>query len=1444
MTTTEEPPVVTDRDLMPGHAQEIADSCIAEAVRDARGYETLYGSEEDQARLHDLHIPRWAWRDPMAFPGLLIPMYRVTGEEIGCQFKPAIPQEAPGGKRQKYASQSGVPNRLDVPPSMSDAVRDPTEPLWITEGIKKADCLASYGRPVLTLTGVFNWRGKHGTLGDWEDIPLQGRSVVVCFDSDARDKRNVMLAMQRLGRWLESKQAQVRYLIVPAEVDGTAVKGVDDYLHAGGTMDGLRDASMDQLPSETRDATFTDRVLTDTVCDEELDGRFRWASGLGWMQWTGRVWKEATEVTVIETVSRWALEQYHQAVDAQHSGTGRDLSSVVDGWRGVLSAARVGAIVRMARGTLECEAEGFDRDPNLLNCPNGIVDLRTGVLTPPDPDQLMTKIAGTDFVKEASHPDWTKALTALPDDVRDWYQLRIGQAATGHMTPDDLILICQGGGSNAKSTIYDACAKALGKYHVQVSDRVMLGSANDNHPTEMMDLMGARYAVLEETPEARRLDTNRAKKLAGTQEVTARRIRQDPVTFGATHSLFINSNHKPVVDETDHGTWRRLALVRWPYTYRKTQAEVKGPNDRLGDPTLRERCKADPKIQEAVLAWVVEGARRWYAMGTIMPPLPDRVEKDTEEWRRASDLILAYTKDRLEFDPDSHVIARELFADFNAYIKDKGQREWSDKTFVSRFGGHDLMTQNPVDRRRIKKQAGLSRPGGANAVLGSNYHAWLGLKFASGELPGDDCQDCPDDPFGGPAGDPSGVPDSSSSNGHKTDAEKILGGETVKFTVQPENGKAHVGEPDQDQVPSVPSADITKKISPTREVNFADGTHGTRSWNGISGTPVFDLGDDPFQDPPGAPEDPPADVPAIDLTGPIGIDLETADASTAFTYGPDFVRLAGVIDQHGTMRTGVDPAELVRMIGQAPEVYMHNGFGFDGPALAHWHGMDWKMFTGKLVDTEPLARQAHPPRSRGKSSVDEYDLDHVALRYGVIGKTDDLKALARKWGGYDKIPKDDAEYNAYLRGDLKATKGIREILPTDAYTDREHRILPLMGQMTLNGFKVDRELLQRRLEEGREKKAAALESLHDGYGLPLGRTVMRGRGKARHPVFEPSKSPLATTEGIAWLEGLWNEHGVTRPPRTDTGKLSTAAERLDTVADNPRCPEELREALGYMRTVTTTRTVYQTAATYLTPQGRVHPKVSMRQASGRGSVTEPGLTVFGKRDGKHIEREIFVADDGHVLITCDLSQVDMRAIAGHCQDPAYMDLFTFEPDGTPKDAHSWIAKLIGVLRQDAKAIGHGWNYGLGAKKMIEDGKDPKIVYAFVNGMEQQFPGLMTWRDEVRRKGADGEILDNGFGRLMRCDPQWAYTVAPALMGQGGARDITCEVLLRLMDKHPDYAQYLRAWIHDEFVFSVPVEQAEEIGAEIAKYFTWEWRGVPILNELSKPAANWGACSEK
>lgn len=571
----------------------------------------------------------------------------------------------------------------------------------------------------------------------------------------------------------------------------------------------------------------------------------------------------------------------------------------------------------------------------------------------------------------------------------------------------------------------------------------------------------------------------------------------------------------------------------------------------------------------------------------------------------------------------------------------------------------------------------------------------------------------------------------------------------------------------------------------------------------------------------------------------VGFDLETAKAGDLFHYGPGFVRLAGYAVGGDDPGFTDDPRKIIEILEEAPWIYAHNLFGFDLMALSFLYGADWEMLSAKSVDTLILDRLDNPPQARDVGGSDtKYDLDHVAERRGVLGKTDNIRELAKKFGGFDQIPVDNEEYRSYLAGDVNSVRALVAKLPRTPYAKREHKLASLAGRMTLNGFRVDQPLLEERISQGEDRKRGALEILNQDYGLPLGRFAWKGRGDAKEEFWESYDSPIASLEGRQWLIAVYNAYGVTNPPVTDKGRLATAADALAPLVESDSVHPDLRRIIGLMQIVTTTRTVYQTVANHLVGD-RVHAQITMAQASGRWSVTNPGLTVFGKRGGRHHERDIFLPEEGHVLLSCDLSQVDMRAVAGHSQDKNYMAMF--EPG---KDAHTEIAvQVFGdpAKRQDAKAIGHGANYGLGANKMIANGFDPEVVATFFTQMRRKYPRLIQWQEEVRDIGKSGQLLDNGFGRKMRCDPMRAYTQAPALMGQGGARDIMGEALLRLPE---EFRPFHRVMVHDEIVMSVPAEDAEEIKHEVRKAMTFEWKGVPILCDVSDPGSSWGEVSAK
>jgi hypothetical protein len=204
-------------------------SGISAAVVEGRGYWT--GAKRPQ--LEGL-VKAYQRR----VPALVLPTHSPDGETTSLQVRPDRPRVR-NGKAIKYETPGDSECILDLHPFMRPAARDASTPLWITEGVKKGDALASRGECAVALTGVWNWQRGGEPLPCWSHVALEGREVLVAFDSDVMTKPEVQLALERLVAFLEGRGARVLVVYLADAKEGSKV-GVDDYLAAGGTVAELR----------------------------------------------------------------------------------------------------------------------------------------------------------------------------------------------------------------------------------------------------------------------------------------------------------------------------------------------------------------------------------------------------------------------------------------------------------------------------------------------------------------------------------------------------------------------------------------------------------------------------------------------------------------------------------------------------------------------------------------------------------------------------------------------------------------------------------------------------------------------------------------------------------------------------------------------------------------------------------------------------------------------------------------------------------------------------------------------------------------------------------------------------------------------------------------------------------------------------------------------------
>ena len=235
-------PNSTTQSLSERHQALITASAIRPDVAEARGYRTV----TVKAELGRLGFSR----NQQQVPALLTPIYGVSGGIVNYMIRPDEPRIGKNGKLLKYEFPAGSRMAIDVHPFVREQITDPSIPLWITEGSRKADAAISIGLYCIAVPGVWNWRGTNEfggktALADWESIALKGSDVFIAYDSDVMLKPEVHDALARLGAFLASRGAKVRYVYLPPGPGVTKV-GLDDYLAAGHTVhDLLAEASSD-----------------------------------------------------------------------------------------------------------------------------------------------------------------------------------------------------------------------------------------------------------------------------------------------------------------------------------------------------------------------------------------------------------------------------------------------------------------------------------------------------------------------------------------------------------------------------------------------------------------------------------------------------------------------------------------------------------------------------------------------------------------------------------------------------------------------------------------------------------------------------------------------------------------------------------------------------------------------------------------------------------------------------------------------------------------------------------------------------------------------------------------------------------------------------------------------------------------------------------------------
>ena len=370
-------------------------------------------------------------------------------------------------------------------------------------------------------------------------------------------------------------------------------------------------------------------------------------------------------------------------------------------------AARLEAMERLARTEdgVPILPDELDADPWLIGTPRGVVDLRTGSLREPRPEDFITKATRAEFDPDARCDRWLKFLREImggKEHLVEFLQRAIGYTLTGS-TAERCLFFLYGSGANGKSTLLNVLQRVFGDYAMSTPAETLVTRRDRGVPNDIARMRGARLVATSEVEEGAALAEALVKKLTGGDVVTARFLFAEFFDFTPTFKIWLAANHKPRIHGDDYAIWDRIRLI--PFV-------VRIERDRQDKDLLNKLCKED----SGILAWAVRGCIDWWANGLRPPP---EVMLATAAYQSEMDTFDKWIRERCELDPNPlslfEAAASELYEDYGRWSKEN--ELWA----VSSVKFADRLATRGIDKRRkqfgnfyigIRLRASESGPGG------------------------------------------------------------------------------------------------------------------------------------------------------------------------------------------------------------------------------------------------------------------------------------------------------------------------------------------------------------------------------------------------------------------------------------------------------------------------------------------------------------------------------------------------------------------------------------------------------------------------------------------------------------------------------------------------------------------------------------------------------------
>ncbi len=302
---------------------------------------------------------------------------------------------------------------------------------------------------------------------------------------------------------------------------------------------------------------------------------------------------------------------------------------------------------------------GWDTNPMLLSCNNGIIELSNGKIRDGKPEDAITMSTNMDYDESALCPKWIKFVNEIffdDQDIIHYVKKALGYSITG-LTKEQVAFFCFGSGANGKSVLFKTISSVLGDYAHDAPSSLFQRNAFNTSTNDVAATEFKRFLVSSETLSSTKINEQRLKKWTGGDTESARYLYGEYFSFEPTVKPWLFINHKPQVEDDSFGFWRRVRLIPFERTFAQQEQN--------------QNLLAELKEESAgILNWLIEGCLMWQSEG--LRPVPEKVNLATQAYQADNDVLADFLFTRCKQGEGWLTKARSLYNDYVNWCGDEG----------------------------------------------------------------------------------------------------------------------------------------------------------------------------------------------------------------------------------------------------------------------------------------------------------------------------------------------------------------------------------------------------------------------------------------------------------------------------------------------------------------------------------------------------------------------------------------------------------------------------------------------------------------------------------------------------------------------------------------------------------------------------------------------------